>query len=98
MTDRTTAATVPLRAQHRIDEVPLLHRMQQNEDGFAGPMEINQFSGERVANARGALASLQNRKSQLSQAIARARLPLALDDVDLRSGRNPTINLISCCS
>lgn len=45
MTDRTTAATVPVRAQHRIDEVLLLRWMQQNVEGFAGPMEIDQFSG-----------------------------------------------------
>lgn len=45
MTDRAKAATVPVRPQHRIDEVSLLHWMQQNVEGFAGPMEIDQFSG-----------------------------------------------------
>jgi len=45
MANRDTAATVPVRAPHRIDEISLLRWMQENVDGFAGPMEIDQFSG-----------------------------------------------------
>ncbi|WP_420994341.1 phosphotransferase [Cupriavidus sp. 30B13] len=39
------AATVPVRAQHRIDEAALLRWMAQHVDGFAGPMQVDQFSG-----------------------------------------------------
>ncbi|AQV94072.1 hypothetical protein BJN34_09230 [Cupriavidus necator] len=34
-----------MREQHRIDEAALLRWMQQNVAGFAGPMQIDQFSG-----------------------------------------------------
>ncbi|WP_354677989.1 phosphotransferase [Cupriavidus plantarum] len=38
-------ATVPVRAQHRLDEAALLRWMEANVAGFAGPMRIDQFSG-----------------------------------------------------
>ncbi|MGY2488462.1 phosphotransferase [Cupriavidus sp. CP313] len=45
MAKHDTSATVPVRAQHHIDEEALLRWMQQNVDGFSGPMRIDQFSG-----------------------------------------------------
>ncbi|CAG9177393.1 phosphotransferase [Cupriavidus pampae] len=42
---KSAGATVPVRAQHRLDEVALRNWMEQNVTGFAGPMQIDQFSG-----------------------------------------------------
>lgn len=45
MTDPILGNTAPVRESHRIDEVALLRWMEQNVDGFAWPMKIDQFSG-----------------------------------------------------
>ncbi|WP_423197514.1 MULTISPECIES: phosphotransferase [unclassified Cupriavidus] len=39
------ATTVPVGARHRLDEAALLRWMEQNVAGFAGPLQIDQFSG-----------------------------------------------------
>lgn len=45
MTDASFAGTIPVREQHRIDEMALTQWMQANVDGFTGPLEVDQFKG-----------------------------------------------------
>jgi aminoglycoside phosphotransferase (APT) family kinase protein len=45
MRDKNFAGTAPVREQHRINEAALAHWMEQNVEGFAGPIVVDQFKG-----------------------------------------------------